>query len=205
MGFWICDKAAYERIVAAVGEKPVNCDHLVSDLLDARQKLLLFTVLDSREGAKARKDLFSGIADDARDLKGRLLANQEYAARGLIPDGPRRLTLLRELDHIIDGAKVSEQQNSGAWLRLQRPVREWFAAEILPDVFKRNFPEVHKRHPGQPIGFSRPSGGPYIKFAVQVMREMGVSIEPNTVARAIQDVRRGAHRRKGRSKNSAAS
>jgi len=73
---------------------------------------------------------------------------------------------------------------------------DWFAAEILPEVFKSNFPKVHKRHPGKPVGFSRPDGGPYIRFAVAVMGEMGMHISSKTVARAIQDIRDGRARRK---------
>jgi hypothetical protein len=201
-GPWACSAEAYDRIIAAVGEKPADSDQLVSDLLNARSKLLLFVVLDSDKGAKARKKLFSGIADDAIALKDKLLANQEYAARVLFPEVPRRRhTLLGELDHIIDGAKISEKQNSGAWARLERPLHELFAAEILTDVFKRNFPAVHERHPGKPVGFSRPPrggqpGGPYIKFAVAVMCEMGMSIKPTTLARALQDVRKGRVGRK---------
>jgi hypothetical protein len=145
--------------------------------------------------------LFSGIARDARDLKRQLLDKKEYAARALIPDGPRRHAFLGELDHIIGGAKISEQQNSGAWARLERSLHDWFAAEILPDVFIRNFPAVHERHPGRPVGFSRREGqpdGPYIRFAVAVMGEMGMSISPGTVARAIEDIRKPRARRKER-------
>jgi hypothetical protein len=196
--YWDADEA-YDRIIAAVGEEPVNNGQLVSDLLNAYSKLLLFKNLDSDKGAKARKKLFSGIADDTIALKDKLLANQEYAARVLFPKVSRGRDFLGELDRIIDEAKISEKQNSdGAWERLKRPLRDWFAAEILPDVFKRNFPEVHERHPGEPVGFSRPAGGPYIRFAVAVMGEMGMLIKPNTVARALQDVRDGCARRQAR-------
>ena len=72
----------------------------------------------------------------------------------LFPEVSRGRDFLGELDRIIDEAKISEKQNSdGAWERLKRPLRDWFAAEILPDVFKRNFPEVHERHPGEPVDF----------------------------------------------------
>jgi hypothetical protein len=199
--WWACSEEALYKIIAAVGEKPVDSKKLGSDLSDAYSKLLLFNVLDSDKGAKARRKLFSGIARDARDLKKQLLDKKKYAARALIPDGPRRHAFLGELDHIIGGAKVSEQQNSGAWARLERSLHDWFAAEILPGVFKRNFPQVHERHPGKPVAFSRPArggqpGGPYIKFAVAVMHDMGMRISPGTVARALQDVRKERARRK---------
>jgi hypothetical protein len=197
--WWDFSKEARDRIIAAVGEKPANRNQLVSDLLNAYSKLLLFKNLDSDKGAKARKKLFSGIADDAIALKDKLLANQEYAARVLFPEVSRGHAFLGELDRIIDEAKISEKQNSnGAWERLERSLPDWFAAEILPKVFKRNFPEVHKRHPGEPVGFSRPAGGPYIRFAVAVMSEMGMPIKPNTVARALENVRDGCARRLAR-------
>jgi hypothetical protein len=217
--YWECSKEALDRIIDAVDEEPDNSGQLVSDLLNAYSKLLLFKNLDSDEGAKARKKLFNGIADDAIALKDKLLANQEYAARVLFPGVSRdqaglrlRHAFLGELDRIIDEAKISGKQNSnGAWARLERPLREWFAVEILPKVFKGNFDAVHKRHPGWPVGFSRPPkggqpGGPYIRFAVAVMGEMGMPISPGTVARAIQDVRKGRpHGKKERSTTVTAS
>jgi hypothetical protein len=209
---WACSKKACDRIVDAVREEPANRKQLASDLETAYSKWLLFENLDSDKGAKARKKLFSGIADDAIALKNKLLANQEYAARVLFPEVSPRHAFLGELSRIAVEAKVAEQQNSsGAWARLERPLHEWFAAEILPEVFKRNFPAVHERHHGEPVGFSRPAGGgqpggPYIKFAVAVMHDMRMPISPGTVARAIQDVRKGRpHGRKERSTTVTAS
>jgi hypothetical protein len=211
---WECSPEARNRIIAAVDEDPVNREQLVPDLYTAYSKLLQFRDLDSDQKARERKELFGAIVKDAINLKERLLAHQEYAARALFPfpDVPRGVTFLRELSRIAIEAKVSEQQNSnGAWARLERPLHEWFAAEILPEVFKRNFPAVHERHPGEPVGFSRPSrgeqpGGPYIRFAVAVMGEMGMSISPGTVARALLDVRHEHRaRRKERSTTVTAS
>ena len=145
-----------------------------------------------------REKLFRGIARDAIALKDKLLANEGYAARALFPEG------LGELNRIIDEAQNFEKQNSsGAWERHERSLRDWFAAEILPDVFIRNFPAVHGRSPGEPVAFSRPfgggqAGGPFIRFAVAVMGEMGMLIKPNTVARALENVRDGCARRQAR-------
>ena len=203
--YWACSKEARDRIIAAVGEEPVNSDQLVYDLLNAYSKLLQFRALDSDQKARERKELFGAIVKDAINLKKRLLALEEYAARALFPfpDMPRGVTFLGELSRIAVEAKVLERQNSGAWARLERPLLEWFAAEILPDVFKSksNFRAVHERHPGEPVAFSRPArggqpGGPYIRFAVAVMGEMGMPISPGTVARALLDVRKPRARRK---------
>ncbi len=70
---WVCDAGAYERIIAAVGERyaiNVDRDRLVSDLLTAREKLLTFVVLDSDSGARAREELFSGIVKSAIQICG---------------------------------------------------------------------------------------------------------------------------------------
>jgi len=204
--YWECSDEVYKRIIAAVREEPDDSYRLVSDLYTAYSKLLQFRALDSDQKARERKELFGAIVKDAINLKKRLLALEEYAARALFPfpDMPRGVTFLGELSRIAVEAKVLERQNSGAWTRLERPLLEWFAAEILPDVFKRNFPEVHERHPGEPVAFSRPArggqpGGPYIRFAVAVMGEMDMPISPGTVARALLDVRKPRARRKERS------
>src|SRR5271170_1532771 len=152
--YWECSKEALDRIINAVGEGPDNSDKLVSDLLNAYSESLRFRILDSNRGAKARKKLFRGIVATAIALRDKLLANDRYAARALFPEG------LGELDRIIDEAQNFEKQNSsGAWERQERSLRDWFAAEILPDVFIRNFPAVHERPPGEPVAFSRPFGG----------------------------------------------
>ena len=194
---WACSDEAYKRIIAAVGEEPDDSYQLVSDLLNAYSESLRFRILDSDKGAKARKKLFRGIVATAIALRDKLLANKGYAARALFPEG------LGELDRIIDEAQNFEKQNSsGAWGRHERPLHEWFAAEVLPKVFKDNFTSVHDLHPGEPVGFSRSrnqeADGPYIRFAVVVMGEMGMRIKPNTVASAIQDVRDGRTRRLAR-------
>jgi hypothetical protein len=81
-GLWVCDLAAYERIIAAVGERysaGVQRDLLVSDLLAAREQLLAFIALDSESGAKERKELFSGILDSANTFKERLLDDRHHS------------------------------------------------------------------------------------------------------------------------------
>jgi hypothetical protein len=109
--WWVCSDEAYDRIVAAVGKEPAKSrDHLVSDLLNRYSQLLLFKALDSDNGAKARRKLFSGIVKDAICLQMRLLAHKEYAARALIPDELRRHAFLSELDRIVGGAEASRTQ-----------------------------------------------------------------------------------------------
>jgi hypothetical protein len=186
---WFNADEAYDRIIKEVGKTPAKGrDHLVSDLLNAYSQLLRFRVLDSNQKARERKELFGVIVKDAINLKNRLLALEEYAARALFPfpDMPRGVAFLGELSRIAVEAKVLERQNSGAWERLERPLLEWFAAEVLPKVYEENF--------GKKVGAS--NSGPGVKFISAVMREMGLRIiSTETLARALKDVRKGRPRR----------
>jgi hypothetical protein len=82
---------------------------------------------------------------------------------------------------------------------LPRSPLEFFVANVLASVFKRHF----KR----PAGFSRASDGargargPYIRFVVAVLRELGITNKgkpyaPDTIARALSGVRAGRGRRR---------
>jgi len=67
------------------------------------------------------------------------------------------------------------------------PPKEWFVAEILPSVYEDNFGRQARRSTGSLTGAA---GGPYLRFAVAVMREMmEIEISPETVARALKDVK----------------
>jgi hypothetical protein len=206
-GYWVCDAEGYERIIAAVGERHagnVDRDRLVFDLLTAREELLAFVALDSDSGARARKKLFSGIVDSAIAFKKKLLDDRghKYAAREIASKfAPSQFeAFLAALDRTIEAAKAFKEQNSrGGWVRLERPLKEWFAAEILPEVFKSNFGRHAKvsRRDTSKTG-ANAADGPYLRFAVAVMREMGMSTSPETVARALKDVGAGRKRRKPR-------
>ena len=207
IGLWICGPTACERFIGSVGERyAANVDHdrLTFDLLGAREELLAFVTLDSDAGAREREELFTGILDSAIVFKDRLLDDRghKYAAREIASrfEGPLFDTFLSSLDRTIEAAKALKDENSrGGWVRLERPPKEWFVGEILPRVFESNF--------GRPAKVSRPdelkvgakaADGPYIRFAVAVMREMGMRISPETVARSLKQVRAGRARRKPR-------
>jgi hypothetical protein len=85
-----------------------------------------------------------------------------------------------------------------ALYRLPRSPLEFFVANVLPSVFERHFKRAAR--------FSRASdgtetGGPYIRFAVEALRELGITNKgkpyaPDTIARALSDVRTGRVRRR---------
>jgi hypothetical protein len=207
-GVWTCDAAALDRIIAEVGERYVgklDRNQLVFDLLQARSKLLTFVALDSDKGARTRKELFSAIADSASNFKERLLDERgyKYAAREIawtFPDASHFDAFLAALDRIIDAAEALKKQNScGGWIRLARSPKEWFAVEILPQVFERNFgrqAKFSRRDPAK--AEANAVDGPFIRFALSVMGEMGIPIARETLARALKDIRAGRGRRKRR-------
>ena len=81
---------------------------------------------------------------------------------------------------------------------LPRSPLEFFVANVLPSVFERHFKREAR--------FSRASdgtqtGGPYIRFAVEALRELGITNKgkpyaPDTIARALSGVRAGRVRRR---------
>jgi hypothetical protein len=85
-----------------------------------------------------------------------------------------------------------------ALYRLPRSPLEFFVANVLPSVFERHFKRA--------AGFSRASdgtetGGPYIRFAVEALRELGITNKGkpyarDTIARALSGVRAGRVRRR---------
>jgi hypothetical protein len=205
---WTPHPAALDRIIAAVDKQRHDRDRLAVDLSDAWSKWLFFRSLDSDQGARARRKLFSAIADSADNLRERLLEKSdtaadgeltpraEYALRNLFFGASHRRGFLAELDRLINKARDLERDNSaGGWIRLERSPKEWLAAEVLPPIFERNF--------GCSAGLSRnPNtgkvGGPFVRFVMTVMREWGLGMTAETIARALKQVRAGKQRRKRR-------
>jgi len=211
---WLPDADAINRIISAVTNTPkgkklaIDCDRnrLIADLLEARTKWLVFAVLDSDKGASARRKLFSVIERTAKDFKKRLLddTGHKYAARAISStffSASDFDAFLDGLNRTIKAAETFVQQNShGGWVRLSRSPKEWFVAEILPLVYERNFGRKARRSTaGSELANAGAAIGPYLRFAVSVMREvMGIEMSPETVARALKQVKAGARRRNPR-------
>jgi hypothetical protein len=201
MDEWTCTDAALERIIAAVGEKYIgdlDRDRLVCGLQDAWSKWLLFAALDSDKGARARKELFGAIAHSAISFRERLLdpRGEMYAARGIFPGQSGLEAFVAELDRVISAAQDFVEQNShGGWVRLNRPPKEWMAAEVLPEVYERNF---HRRASRSRNPNTEKADGPYLRFAQAVMVEWDIPITKGVIARALKEVRDGEPRREAR-------
>jgi hypothetical protein len=194
MDEWTCTAAALEKIIAAVGKKytaDVDRDRLASDLQDAWSKWLLFTRLDSDKGARARKELFGVIADSAIIFRERLLDPQGemYAAKSVFPGQLGLEAFVAELDRVISAAQgFAEQNRRGGWVRLNRPPKEWMAAE----VYERNF---HRRASSSRNPNTEKADGPYLRFAQAVMAEWDIPITRGVIARALKEVRKRRPRR----------
>jgi hypothetical protein len=107
--------------------------------------------------------------------------------------------LLAGLHRLAESARYkAEYYSDRALYRLPRSPLEFFVANVLPSVFERHFKRA--------AGFSRASdgtetGGPYIRFAVEALRELGITNKgkpyaPDTIARALSGVRAGRVRRR---------
>jgi hypothetical protein len=207
---WVPDRDAIDRIIDAVGTKHArNRDRiyhqLPGDLVDARGKWLMFAALDSDADATLRAKRFGAIAKSAKKLKKQLLQNfrtgntcddwlESYGAREIASrfDEGRFDKFLTGLETTIEAADALTLENTtGGWVRLPRSPKEWFAAEILPFVFERNFERT--------AGIAR--NGPYVKFAVAVMHEMSIPFSATAVSTALKDVRRNRPRRQRKSRS----
>ena len=212
---WLPDAAMLDRIIAAVRtsvrktafenkwELSLDRDRLASNLQDAHTKWRVVKDQDSEEGARRRAKLFSAIAQKAKDFKESLLdkTGQQYAARAIASNfaDAEFDAFLASLDLIIERAEALTQQNKEGWVRLlKRPPKECFAAEILPSVYQDNFGGKAGISQKDPLKSNANTvGGPYIRFAVTTMHEMGIEISAGTVARALKDVRAEGKPRKG--------
>jgi hypothetical protein len=198
---WIPTDAGIDRIVNAVWldagswsnyASRLDRDRLIDHLFLAWNRWLTFVALDrkpsvheSKQREKQKKLLYS-IVD----------AQQDFRDTVLEMCGHKYPTVLSALNDTIKmAADAAEQANSqGGRIRLPRSPKEWFAVEVLAPIYEYHF----KRRAG-PSAEAK-EGGPFIRFAIQVMKEMGIRpLTPNTVARALKEVRAGHERPKGRS------
>jgi hypothetical protein len=202
---WIPDVHSLKRILDEIAKTPqgkkliqkVDRNVLAGDLSDAWGKWLLWRALDSTGGAKRRAKLFRTLEISATKFKKRLLdkTGEYYVLREMMfsafSDETAFGLFLTSLDRVIKVAsqKMNEKK---AWLRLKRSPRGFFAYEVLGPVYKKNFGEdpaawYVKESRNAP---ARPDT-PFIRFAVQVMKEMGIGGGPDLVLRAFKEVKAG--------------
>jgi hypothetical protein len=110
--------------------------------------------------------------------------------------------LLAGLERLVAAASHKAGYFSNkALYRLPRSPLEYFVTNVLPGVFERHF----ERHRGRSrVSHGTEAGGPYIRFAVATLKELGITnngkpYSPETIARALTDVRSGRNRRGKRS------
>ncbi len=206
-----------DRIISAVGDRYRG--NLHRDALHGELEGLLYvweflSSADSDRQAREKHELFAAIAQHGSKL-GEALTQRDcwpaYYLHGTTKAAEATAEFeaadaeaqrfMASLQRVISAAEnAKEKFKDGAVIRMDRPPNDWLAGEKLPMVFERHFP--------QRAGVSRPSdlkegkktaGGPFIRFAVAVFREIGINISPDTVARAFNDVRNKRTRRKLRS------
>jgi hypothetical protein len=173
----------------------VNCNQLLLDLLGAHEQWILRSELDSTQTTKKKTALIQSIAKTAIVLRSQLLERGELpdnvgveyytyaarmiAARFMPEDGFK--PFLAGLNQIIACAETCADPRYVGF-RSPRGLTKTFLSEILPRVYEQNFNRKH--------GFSQ-TGGPYVRFAVATMKEMGKKISEGTVIAAIREARSG--------------
>jgi hypothetical protein len=218
------------RIIESVGAefqpKGLKLEELRDDLLWCFIRWASLKQLGSDKLARERVERLETIAKHAEDVLSLLdngviggWARKEIAMTFPLKEGaPVRITaefrtdrgepdaapsfngFLAGLGRLAEAARYKAAYfPSVALYRLPRSPTELLAASELPKVFERHF--------GRPPGISRPrkggakAHGPYIRFAVAALSELGITnrgkpYAPETVARALTDVRGGRVRRR---------
>jgi len=200
------DRDAVDRIVDAVGAEHYRKRKSREDLgarLD-RAEFWFRVNVDLRSSSTAREKRLSAAAKAASRLQLALDRLEQHD----LPTKPRtnelrgNIQLLRAA--LTPPAPESEllQKAAEEWaeeLHLKkRSALEWLVGVKLPQIFKTFF--------DVPVGFSRGTAkkalGPFIRFAEQALRELGITNyygEPysaETIARALSDVRTRRSRHK---------
>src|SRR5262249_52891328 len=223
------DDNGIRRILRAVGARFVpqglKLEALRDDLVGCYIRWCSLTQLSSNKVARQRFQRFHAVAERAESLL-TLLDNgviggwvrAQIAMTFPLKEGaPVRKTaefrtdqgqpdpapsfhgLLAGLHRIAESARYkAEYYSDVAHYRLSRSPLEYFVANVLPSVFESHFE--------RPVGASRvedqtKTGGPYIRFAVATLKELGITNKgepyaPDTVARALSGVRSGRVRRR---------
>jgi hypothetical protein len=214
------------RIIDKVGTgfvpQNLKLEALRDDLLGFYVGWCAFTQLSSNKIARQRVQRLEAIAKRADNLRTLLIGNgvvggwarKEIAMTFPLNEGaPVRKTAEFRTDHgqpdpapsfdgflaglqrLVEAARHKAARFPDVALyRLPRSPLEFMVGNELPKVFERHFE--------RPAGISRVSdGGPYIRFAVAALRELGITKKNKpyaleTIARAFTDVRTGRVRRR---------
>jgi hypothetical protein len=219
-----------QRIIDKVGARFVpqglKLDELRGDLLGCFLQWCSLTQLTSDKIARERIQRLALIARRAEEVLALLddgliggWASQEVAMTfPLTEGGPVRKTAefrtdqgqpdpapsfngcVAGLERLAAAARHKAKYFSDkALYRLPRSPFEFFVANVLTKVFEVHFGRPMRKFSRDPAGSK--ARGPYIRFAVAVLRELGITnngkpYAPETIARAITDVRIGRVRRR---------
>ncbi len=140
------------------------------EICGAYHQFLMLSELDHQPSTREKTKLLQEAIETARFLKQKLVgpdgsgreqysfAARQIAAMFIPEDGFK--AFLAALDQVISCGEV---QSRHLGYRSQRNLKKTFVSEILPKTYEAYFGRKH--------GFARDkSGGPYVRFAVAVMR-----------------------------------
>lgn len=192
---WVPDGSSIERVLEAVaagslkGKKliqGVDPSRLQTELSQASSLWQVRLWLHSKKNVRDRAGEFRTLADCAINFKDQLEVGENCGSMSFaFPDASEFKTFQAGLDRIIQAAKDLQKVEV---VRLSQSPKKWFADEVLGPIYERTFgekPKVSKDHDRK-----TPAYGPFVRFVVQVMKEMGHPISPNTVASAVETGRR---------------
>jgi hypothetical protein len=197
---------AIERILTAAGSEHIPPDldrkQLLRDL--AEVETLAFLVKYSMTAPK-RKSLFLQAARRARALlafasRHRLDLDLDIPSPAPVqpvvtPALGMTLTALAEaFQQASHRPRVSIERAPEAWRYRGGSVSGWLAGTVLTRMFELHFraePKVER--PRDRTG-KRRADGPYVRFAKQCLRELGINYKAESIARALEDARREQRR-----------
>jgi hypothetical protein len=197
----LLDDLAVDRIIAAVGETSAICDRdtLRHDLLFSYARYSIASGPGQSGVVKRQSERLNSIRKHASKLMELLKADDTdlRIIRSNWPISPERPAhLLPQITFLVEkidamagmqGKPGDLAERAKAKLGMSGSPLQWFAGALLPTVYSKHFQK--KAGISRSSNNNRTLGGPYIRFARQVLAEMKIECSDETIALALRMVK----------------
>jgi hypothetical protein len=195
----LLDDPALDRIIAAVGKTLAKLDRnmLRDDLLTCYGRYSIASGPGQSGFVKRQSDRLNSIRKHARRLMELLKADEADLGiiRSIWPINPERpahlftqmVFLVERIDAMqgLQGKPSDIVERTKAHLGMSGSALQWFINTLLPAVYTKHF----DREVGTSRNLAGALGGPYIRFARQVLTEFKIECSDETIASALQMVK----------------
>jgi hypothetical protein len=186
------DDATVDRIIAAGGKTPVvpDRDSLRQDLLFCYGRYFIASELDQSGFVKRQSDRLSSFRKHVSKLTELLKADEadKGTIRSVWPITPARMDFILEMIDAVtfmQGKPGDIADRFNANLGVSGSALQWLTGELLPGIYLKHF---RKKARTSRSSLGTP-GGPYIRFARQVLSEAEIECSDETIASALRMVK----------------